>query len=282
MSKFDLRTMNDKRSQCGVTLTEMVTVVAIVSLLVVLGLPAVRTLYHSFESVSGTRAMIGSALASARAIAAQQQRYAGIRFQKAYDGADPNNAPQYIIFIVHDFEATGLAPGFRAVPGIKPIKLPDSVGVMDLMVRSNRTPTDAGAEDPSDGPIGLPDLANPVSLDDTSAFSIVFSPAGRLVLHEVRTRNRDGDFRPLTLADSADDVFNSPENIVNNTCGMFVQDDYAELGFGAQLSRTNFVIYDRELFDKINVVQRADYIVRLDLERIYINPYMGTMISANQ
>ena len=70
----------------GLTLTEMAVVAAIIGLLVALGIPAIRTVMHSFESESGARAMVSSALASARAIAARNQEYAGIRFQPDADG----------------------------------------------------------------------------------------------------------------------------------------------------------------------------------------------------
>jgi len=268
--------MKAKSRQSGITLTEMTVVIAVVALLVSLGLPAARMLFNSFESQSGARAMISAAMASARAIAAREQRYAGIRFQKAYDPTGPLRAPQYMIFIVHDFDNTGLVSGFRAVEGLEPIKLPDSVGVMDLMVRIDRRPIPDGAENPIDRLIGVDDFDDPVYIADTASFSIVFSPSGKMVIHNVRVRNRDGDYRPLNLNDSMDDIFNSPENITNYNTGMFVQDDYAEFGLGEESSRSRFVIYDRTLFDKMNKVEGFDYLYGLEV--IYINPYTGTMI----
>ena len=119
----------------GVTLTEMVVVVSIAALMLGLAVPATNMLLNSFESESGAKSIISAALASARAMAAKDQRYAGIRFQKRYDpnNPDPLNESQYIIFIVYDHDRTGLANGFRAADGIQPIKLPDSIGVMDLI-----------------------------------------------------------------------------------------------------------------------------------------------------
>ena len=113
--------MKAKSRQSGLTLMEMTVVMAVVAMLTVFGLPAVRTLLNSFESQAGARAMISASLASARAIAAKEQRYAGVRFQNRYQ--QDNKGCQYMIFIVQD--PSILAWGFRAVGGINPIKLPD-------------------------------------------------------------------------------------------------------------------------------------------------------------
>ena len=55
----------------GVTLTEMVVVIATIALLATLGLPAIRALLGSFESNSGARDMLSAALSGGRAIAAR-------------------------------------------------------------------------------------------------------------------------------------------------------------------------------------------------------------------
>ena len=152
--------MKVKSRQYGITLTEMTVVIAVIALLVSLGLPAVRMLFDSFESQSGGRSVISAAMAAARAIAAKEQRCAGIRFQQDSAGN------QYMIFIVHDFEETGLNPGFRAVEGLKPIMLPENLGVMDLMVRTNHGTHWTGAEDPRDEPlrVGYLNDTNPLNL----------------------------------------------------------------------------------------------------------------------
>lgn len=289
--------MRTKSTQSGLTLTEMTVVIATIALLVAIGLPAVRALLNSFESQSGTRSVISAALSSARAIAAKEQRYAGIRFQQDLAGN------QFMVFIVHDFDKTGLSPGFRAVEGIKPIKLPESVGVIDLIVRINHNPGAGPAADNSaEGlSVGYLDDLNPANLIDygystlsgqnryiknkylvdTSTFSIVFSPGGKLLVHDVRVRNSDGVYNPdnadpLPRRQSWDDIFNSPSNIIDSKTGMFIQDDYAELGLGAELSRNEFIIYDKIEFDKLGARGRFDYLH--SLETIYINPYTGTMI----
>jgi hypothetical protein len=263
--------MKEVNKQSGRTLAEMTVVIAAIVLLGSIGLPAIRSFIESFETGTGARPVISAALASARAIAAKEQKYAGIRFQKAYNSDDPLNplggvleAAQYMVFIVHDFDKTGLVSGFRAVEGLDPIKLPDSVGVIDMSL--------IGAD---------VDIDEPIELNNATAFSVIFSPSGKLVIHDVRIRNRDGDYRPLNLNDSMDDIFNSPENISNFRTGMFVQDDYPSLGLSGELSQRSFVIYDRREFKQAYERGRAysDYLSKLiPGEVIQINPYTGTMV----
>ena len=59
--------MKTKSKQSGLTLPEMVVVIATIALLVGFGLPAIRSLLNSFESQSGAKTMISASLASARA-----------------------------------------------------------------------------------------------------------------------------------------------------------------------------------------------------------------------
>lgn len=270
--------------QCGFTLTEMALVVATIALLLGLGLPAVRMLINSFESDTGARGMVNAALSNARAIAARDQRYAGVRFQWDSEGN------QYMIFVVHDFEKTGLSPGFRVVKGMKPIKLPENSGVMDLMVRTNHGTSPAAAASSLNEPLMTAHLddTNPQNLGpdrknnyvrDASTFSVVFSPSGKLVVRTVRVRNSDGIYQPdngVSGKISPDTIFNSPINITDHGVGRFVQDDYAELGLGAEPSRNRFILYDENYFDKLDAQERFNYLSSLAL--IYINPYTGTMI----
>lgn len=278
----DKKEMKSKFRQSGVTMMEMTVVTAVVALLAVFGLPAIRTFTNSFETQGSTKAMISAGLASARAIAAREQRYAGIRFQNAY--REDDKGCQYMIFIVHDRDRTDLANGFRAVEGVEPIKLPDTVGVMDLIV-VKRTDVRPHVKC-EDNRIYLDnEIDQPKELTDTTTFSIIFSPAGKLVRHKVEIRNRDGFRQPTSLNDSMDDIFNSPQNIEKFKTGMFVQDDYfsglpPDLGLGPELSRNRFIIYDKTVFEKVDGNKRwSDYLK--DLDFIYINPYTGRMISAD-
>jgi len=231
---------------------EEVVVIAVIALLVAFGIPAIRSLFKSLEARGGGRAMISAALSSARAIAAKEQRYAGVRFQHAYYKANPNKSPlmmpQYMIFIIHDFDKTNLENGFRAVEGLKPIKLPEDVGVMEVVNND-------------------PNINNDNELIDKTTFSIIFSPSGKFIMHDVRTINRDG---VSSGTGSDDDIFNTTTN-VNNGIGMFLQDS------GNELSKKRFRIYDRKIFEKVDTNDRWSKYLK-DLEIIYINPYTGTMI----
>jgi hypothetical protein len=209
--------------------------------------------------------MISAALSSGRAIAAKEQHYAGIRFQNKYQ--QDGKGCQYMIFIVHDQPNTDLANGFRAVEGYEPIKLPDSVGIMDLMInKTEKIDSDSKIDTPAE-------------VNDTTTFSIIFSPSGKLVIHDVQVRNRDGQSSGTA---SKDDIFNTLANITNSTepHGMFLQDDYPLDGLDKEPSRNSFIIYDKTVFEKLNPNSRYDDYLK-DLaakEVIYINPYTGTMI----
>jgi len=255
--------MKAKGKQAGLTLIEMTVVIVAIAVLTTLGLPAMRAFVNSMESSGGAQCMISASMASARAIAAKEQKYAGIRFQNKYQ--EDGKGCQYMIFIVHDFENTNLASGFRAVEGMQPIKLPENVGVMDLKINDNEK-IDSDSE-----------LENEDDLTDTTSFSILFSPSGKLVIHDVRIRNKDGIKDPKTIDESKDDIFNSEDNIKKNNVGMFYQDDYAELGLGQETSRDSFIIYNRVEFERVNKDRRwSDYIK--DLKVLRINSYTGTII----
>jgi type II secretory pathway pseudopilin PulG len=267
--------MITRSKQSGLTLPEMVVVIATIALLVGFGLPAIRSLLNSFESQSGAKSLITASLASARAIAAKEQRYAGIRFQQDSAGN------QYMILILHEEPArmSGLTIGFRAVSGVKPIKLPDTVIVMDLRYNP-------GLFNPSGDSIADSDIeVNDVNVfNDTTSFSIIFSPAGRLVIHDVRVRNRNGIYQPDNSNPdkfSMDNVFNSPVNIANHSLGMFIQDDYPQMGFGPEESRNSFVIiYEKKEFEQARERGAAwsGYLAQRAQDMIYINSYTGTMI----
>jgi prepilin-type N-terminal cleavage/methylation domain-containing protein len=275
-------TVHESRNRRGMTLTEMAVVIGIVAIMVGLTLPAANVLYNSFESTSGAKSMINAALSSAKSIAIKEQRYAGIRFQKRYDPANPSpiNESQYMIFIINEpnrILSGNLSNGFRAVDGIQPIKLPDSIGIMDLMGRTNWTnPGVSGIGSQIINSNGLID--SPEEVNDTTAFSILFSPSGKLIIHPVRVRNRGGDYRaPAPNTSKYDDIFNSTNNIADGY-GMFIQDDYAEFGYGSEMSRNSFYIYETKKFKQAykSGVPYSGYLNQL--KPAYVNPYTGTIV----
>jgi len=286
--------MRAKARQSGLSMTEMTIVVAVVAVLTALSLPATRAFFNSIATAGGTRAMISASLAQARAIAAKEQRYAGIRFQKAYDPCAPDKplkANQYIIFIIHDTDdspdGTELANGFRVVDGTEPIKLPDNTGVMDLMLGT------AGNIEIGNLPNPDTDMMKYWRINDVTTFSIIFSPSGKLMLHEIRTRNRNGKTDTTqTLNLSKDNIFNTITKITNPAAapvsdppvpfGMFIQDDYPAEGFAQEWSRRSFLIYERDKFKAAyeNKMPWTGYLQRLrNNEMIHINPYTGRIIS---
>jgi type II secretory pathway pseudopilin PulG len=256
----------------GLTLLEMTVVISIAALMVGLTLPAANMLFNSFETESGAKSIVSAALASARAIAAKEQRYAGIRFQKRYDpnNPDPLNASQYIIFVIHDPNlSAGWGDFFRAVEGFQPIKLPDSVGAVDMLYSSS---LNSGNPDT--------DYVNSNVLRDTTTFSIVFSPAGKLVIRDIRVRNRNGK-RDSDVENSNDDIFNKLA-AVQSGVAMFPQDDYfaspTNLGLGLEPSRNSFCIYETKRLKQTDQNLRWTNYLSL-LNRFYINPYTGTIIN---
>jgi Tfp pilus assembly protein PilE len=291
--------MRTRSRQSGLTLPEIAVVIATIALLAGFALPAVRALLNSFKTQSGAKTMISAALATARAIAAKEQRYAGVRFQQDLSGN------QYMVFVVQDPKI--MAYGFRAIEGNKPIKLPDSIIVMDLTIvtdRNEQNPMNPQQEIRIDDPSPLltnaqrDSLINePGELSDTTTFSIIFSPGGRLVIHGIRVRNRDGFVDSMNNMDiSYDDVFNKMQQVDQKYsgfdrtanppgAGMFYQDDYygvawPGLGLGPEPSRNSFVICDKNKFGKAYDNGRAwtDYLSQIAPDRIYINSYTGTMI----
>ena len=151
------------------TLTELLVVISVMALMMGIAVPAVKRIMESFDSGTGARQLINAALSSARAIAIREQTYAGVRFQPDQAGNT------YMIFIVHDPEATGFANGFRGLIGRKPMKLPKDVTVTKT--------------------------------------SVIFSSQGKLTVHDVRVRNKDdkGDDDDS----STDMIFNTQLNVDN-------------------------------------------------------------------
>ncbi|MHC4639203.1 MAG: hypothetical protein ACYTBV_17130 [Planctomycetota bacterium] len=116
------------------------------------------------------------------------------------------------------------------------------------------------------------------NIQDSGTFSIVFSPSGKIVIHDVRVRNRDGIYQPNPITKiTKDDIFNGPEIVISYKNALLIQDDYANLGLGQEPSRRSFVIYDKNKFSQLlTAQQRYDYLKSLDV--VFLNPHTGHMI----
>jgi type II secretory pathway pseudopilin PulG len=262
--------MRNKNKQSGLSLTEILVVIGVMAILMGVSIPAAKQLANSFESSTGTRQLINAALSNGRAIAVRNQTYAGVRFQ------EDANGNTYIIFIEHDKDATGLANGFRAVTGRKPMKLPEDVGI--LANRFLLTNSDSQNDTLIDTPLELADI---------STFTVVFSPQGKLTNHLVRIRNLNAlaDGSPDGVIDSTIDTIFSTVDNVEAERAMFHQDDYPnpdiagsiDLGLQEENSVQNFYVYSKLEFNGIPVNLRwSNYFKALAPE--YISPYTGELV----
>ena len=277
--------MAKKPKQSAFSIIELLVVILIIASLTGLAIPAINMIQKSYNSI-GSKNLISAALSTARTIAMNKQRYAGVRFQKAYtpneddkyaaDLYDGNedyikkrllDEDQYMIFIVYEErrKMRGDKDCFRVVKGRKPIKLPEAVGVMDMT-----------------GIDGDGDIDNDANLMDGTAFSIVFSPAGKLVIYKMQTRNKDGY---ATGTGSEDQVFNTLDKIkdTHSPAGLFIQDNDENdiAGLKQELSQASFVIYDRKIFSEYlnNGDEYSEYLKNLkENESLYINAYTGAII----
>jgi prepilin-type N-terminal cleavage/methylation domain-containing protein len=253
------------------SLVEMLVVVGIIAVLVGLTIPAINALQKSYDS-TGADSMISAALATARTLAISNHNYVGVRFQKAWKSTDdPNKADQYMIFIIYQLydSSHNLSDWFHSIEGYKPIKLPANTGVMDMKLGDT-------ADITSDNQIN-----ETKELIDTTSFSIVFSPAGKLVISDVQICNvdclRDIPSQPQI---SSDVVFNKKAQVQSGVA-MFLQDDYHtspnDWELDKEKSRNKFIIYDRQKFDMLATSQRYSKYLK-NLQFIFINPYTGQII----
>jgi prepilin-type N-terminal cleavage/methylation domain-containing protein len=267
--------MARNRKHLGMTLIEITVVVAIIATLVGFGAPAVRALLKSFQSGNATRAMVQSTLDTARTLAMANQRFIGVRFQKAYDWtlpADQQATGQYMIFVAHTPLPTeiGYAREFHALVGHKPIPLPSQYLVTDLMI----TP---GSGNPGD-PIGADADVNEV---DMTTFTVLFSPAGKVAIEKVRVRGVGGK-QGGNQRVSDDRVFNTPEAIQASKLPppVFLMDDNGA-GRYEEFSRDRLYILERSRLEEA-LAQGNPWEGFLQNEvatrPIYVSPYSGQLI----
>jgi prepilin-type N-terminal cleavage/methylation domain-containing protein len=247
--------MNARTKKSGFSLTEVIVTMGIIGVLAGIGVPAVRQVMKSFESSSRVRDVVAAAFSNARARAMARGEYIGLRFQSDLEGN------QYMVFIEEDSDDSGLANSFRAITGRNTIRLPKNGLVMDLRLGKNTfSPVPL-----SDKVIDTNDAIDEArELVDTTAFSVIFSPAGKLVQHVARIWN------------GAPDIFNDKVKVDDGEA-MFYYDSYGILGLGVEVSRNNFIIVDKNEFKMVPPAERWDrYLQHLaENEIFYINPYTG-------
>lgn len=267
--------------QKGLSLVEMAVVIAAIAVLSAVGVPALKSLMKSMEVSGGVETLINSSLSTARAYAIKDRKYTGVRFQQDING------DQYLV-LIHNYKIDSVNDifYFKALMGFEPVKLPGSARVADLKLRADMS----NAHDAESVPVSIADFHDTntdvleaggeefhVGLTDITAFSVVFSPSGKLITKSVRVRNREGVSDPGSELESKDEVFNGYDNIVDNGIGLLLQDDYAEIGLGAEKSCNGFVIYDNEQFEKMTDSQdKYEYLK--SLSKIFVNPYTGQMV----
>jgi hypothetical protein len=256
----------------AISLTETLVVVLIIAVALSIAVPAAKKSLESFDSSVGTAGIISAALKAGRNIAIKEGRYAGVRFQLDQEGR------ACMVFIVQD---DFLANGFRAVQGRSIVKLPEGKAVMDMYV-VERIYSGSQIDQMNDYEIDVDNLIDQKEeLNDTTTFSIIFSPAGKLTVHTVQMRNKNG-YPPPEPSDpdpeiSKDDVFNIMQ-VFENGDAMFLQDDYPNDGYGPEMSRKSFYIYDTQRFNALNETTRySEYLI--DLEPLYVSPYSGEIIN---
>jgi prepilin-type N-terminal cleavage/methylation domain-containing protein len=257
--QYDLPFEVLKGRRAGFSLTEVLTTIVIIVILTLVSLPAIDAFMDSMSSTGSVEAMVNAALSNARAMAITKQRYVGIRFQLAYNNSDPNNpfaSDQYMTFIISEpglmnISGFPVSYSYCAIKGFKPMKLPPNIAVMVDDIVSNA------------------DIDAPNEIFDKTTFTIIFSPAGNLIIRPVVHVLREG----LT-----DEIFNA-----SSTNPMFVDDYDNVLPFQSEPSRRSFVIYDKNEFKRAYEagVPYSGYLQALMVKPICINPYTGTVISSD-
>lgn len=242
--------MKHRTRQNGLTLTELVVVVAVVAILLGISVPTAQKIMDSFEHSAGTRSLIDAALSSARAMAVSNNTPTGVRFQQ------DRNGDFYMIFIYHK-DVSWYAWEFLAFPNRKPMKLPEDIGVLAGTVSSDA------------------DLYTPAEWMNAQTFSVVFSEQGRMILcSDVHVLNKDG-----VLDDSSrDPIFNTKSNVDGNIAGMFYQDeDDSANGLEQESSVNAFYIYEKKRMNETPANQRFTGLVQ-GLQKEFVNPYSGQLI----
>jgi len=295
-------TGNDMKRRHGLTLPELLVTLAIAVIVGSIALPLVLSLNDALKGSANAQTIVSTAVQNARALAMKEGRYAGVRFQQDKDGN------QYAIYIVYgeagSDPANGLQYMYKVVEGRTPVQLPEGIAVTDMVVRTIHNDTDT-ASTYRDGwfvnlqESHLRDAGNldiegkNINLTDTTSFSIVFDAKGQLAKVPCKMRCIDvlpdtvgkSYYRPGDTAKyfsytasfySLDKVFNGYEYFRLNKA-KFIQDDYANLGLGGELSRVQFKIFDMGKYKSLDSSQKKyDYLnAQPD---VYVNQFTGKLM----
>ncbi|MFI4911177.1 MAG: Tfp pilus assembly protein FimT/FimU [Sedimentisphaeraceae bacterium JB056] len=258
----------------GLTLSELLVALAIVVIVGSIAVPVVLSLKEGLRGSANAQTIISTALQNARAIAMEKGQYSGVRFQQDQDGN------QYAVYITHIPQGSGAAGGmtvyYKAVEGRSPVRLPEDMAVADMVVGTTASPV---YTDRTFAVFSLADVDLDSSITDTTSFSVIFDSKGQLVKVVCRMRNRQGEYLPNdggAGGDSNDRVFNSRPN-VENDIAKFIQDDYANLGLGGELSRVQFKIFDKVKYREFeNSADKYEYLNTLPY--VYVNQYTGKLM----
>ena len=148
----------------GFTLTELLVVIAIIVLVAAVALPTVIGLFSAGADAQAHN-VIAAQLAYARALAIQNNTYAGVHVQMA-DNLDFEETCYAAVVIYNQSAGT-----FSLATGCKPQRIPGSIAFGQL--RGTGSPTfvsGASYVNLTDG-----------NLPDFTAFTVVFSPSGQVV-----------------------------------------------------------------------------------------------------
>jgi prepilin-type N-terminal cleavage/methylation domain-containing protein len=269
----------------GLTLSELLVALAIVVIVGAVAVPVAVSLKEALRGTANTQTIVSTALQNARAIAMREGQYAGVRFQRDKDGN------QYAVYIVHHPQDTypeGAGAGsvstvkmYKAVKGRSPIRLPEGMALIDMVVRDNLASPLSG--DSTFSPLIEGDLDDSTTINvngenveyyyrliDATTFSVIFDAKGNLVKVEARIRSRNAD----VISD--DKIFNTTEKVQAGEA-KFITDDYANLGLGSEYSRIQFKIFDTSKYKELGTA--ANQFEYLDsLPYVYVNQYTGKLM----
>ncbi len=284
-------TGNNMKRQHGLTLPELLVALAVTVIVGSIAVPLVFSLKDAMKGTANTQTIVSTVLQNARAIAMKEGQYAGVRFQQDKDGR------QYAIYIVHSSQGSNPSQTFtvnyKAVEGRQPVQLPEGIAVADMVVRTKHNDNDVDCKywenfyrevasaDLVDAGVNIDIDGKNINLTDITSFSIIFNAKGQLVKNICRMRNIKGIYRPefadnTVAKGSSDKIFNSKVN-VDNGVAKFIQDDYANLGLGGELSRVQFKIFDTGRYKSFDTAQKKfDYLTAQP--DIYVNQFTGKLM----